>query len=142
MMLSEVIGRKVVCTSTAETIGQIADLVIDPQRRRVVAITLRHAGKADTVAWDDIIAFGADAVTVAEANVAVEASDAVRQLGSDARRLPGKRLLSAAGRELGTLDEIAFDPTTGELTALLATEGELPADRLVDAGSYAVIVTP
>ena len=141
MLLSEVGGHKVVSTSTAQTVGHIAGLVIDPRRGRVVAITLKRAGRANTVPWEDITAFGADAVTVPDETVAVEPSDTIRELNGTARRLPGKRLLSASGKELGALDDVAFDPTSGELTALLATGGELPADRLVDAGSYAVIVS-
>ena len=75
MLLSEVRGHKVVSTSTAQTVGHIADLVIDPPRGRVVAITLKRAGRANTVPWEDITAFGADAVTVPDETVAVDSNE-------------------------------------------------------------------
>ena len=46
-------GRKVVSTSTAETVGQVADFVIDAQSRTVVAVTLNKTERGDTVLWSE-----------------------------------------------------------------------------------------
>ena len=117
MLFTEATGRKVVSTSTAETVGQISDFVIDPQSHTVVAVTLKKAGSGDTVLWSDITAFGADAVTVAGAEVITDANDAVAALSGKDRRLLGKRVLNTIGEDLGPVTDVDFDPDTGAVTA-------------------------
>ena len=65
MRFSEAVGRQVVSTSTAQTVGRVDEFVVDSRRRAVVALSLRRTEGGDTLLWTDIVAFGADAVTVA-----------------------------------------------------------------------------
>jgi len=140
MLFTDATGRQVVSTSTAETVGQIAEFVIDPQSHTVVAVTLKNADSGDTVLWTSITAFGADAVTVTGTAVIIDANDAVAALSGKDRRLLGRRVLNTIGEDLGPVTDVDFDPDNGAVTALVLATGDVPGDRLIGIGSYAAIV--
>ncbi len=140
MKLSEATGREVVSSSTAETVGQVAELVIDPQSHSIVAVTLKKTQHGDTVLWSALSAFGVDAVTVPGAEVILDANDEVAALAGKDQRLLGKRVLNLDGEDLGKVTDVEFDPATGLLTALLLANGAVRGDLLVGIGSYAAVV--
>ena len=142
MRFSEAVGRQVVSTSTAQTVGRVDEFVVDSRRRAVVALSLRRTEGGDTLLWTDIVAFGADAVTVASADKSVEAAPAIVALSGKEHRLIGKRVLTAGGDDIGTVDDIEFDADTGTITSLLLAAGDVAGARLLGVGSYAVVVRP
>ncbi len=145
MRFSEAEGHKVVSTSTAETVGRVKRLVVDPSSRRVVALDLKKTRDAKGLAWGDIAAFGADAVTVTEEDKLAEHSEEVSQLARKELRILGKRVLSADGDELGAVRDVDFDPATGKVTSILLEDATGPSEvagsKLVGIGSYAVVVS-
>ena len=140
MRFSDATGRKVVSTSTAETVGKIDGFVVDPKSRAVLAVQVKKSHRGDTLAWSDITAFGADAVTVTDTDQLADAGDAVVALSGKDHHLVGKRVLSTTGDELGKVDDIEFDPESGTLTTLFLADTEVAGARLVGVGSYAVVV--
>lgn len=140
MLFTQVNGRKVVSTGTAETVGQVAALVVDPRSRHVLAVTVKRADHGDTLLWNDITAFGTDAVTVAGPEVIREATEAVQELSDKAHHLLGKRVLNTLGEELGTLSDVRFDPASGTVETLLLPGRDVNGSLLIGVGSYAVIV--
>ena len=140
MRFSEASGREVVSRSTAKTVGQVAEFVIDPRSHSVVALTLKKSSKGDTVLWGALTAFGVDAVTVPDAEVILDANDAVAALAGKNQRLLGKRVLNTDGEDLGAVTDAEFDPATGRLTALILATGAVGGERLIGIGSYAAIV--
>jgi uncharacterized protein YrrD len=140
MRFSDAAGRQVVSTSTAETLGSVDEFVVYPPSHAVVALLLKKTAAGDTLLWSDLTAFGADAVTVSGADkLTAPRADLVALSGKD-HRLLGKRVLSTAGDELGTVDDVEFDPDTGIITALVLAGGDVAGVRLIGVGSYAVIV--
>ena len=142
MRFSEAAGRQVVSTSTAETVGQVDDFVVDPRRRAVVALSLKKTNGGDTLLWTDIAAFGSDAVTVSNADKIVDAAPAIIALSGKEHRLVGKRVLTAGGDDIGTVDDVEFDADTGAITSLLLPSGDVSGARLIGVGTYAVVVRP
>lgn len=142
MLFSEARGRKVVSSSTASTVGKVSRLVIDPTTRAVAGVQLKKkTERGDMLRWSDITAFGADAVTVTDADRVGDGGDTVQALSGKAHRVLGKRVLTSTGDELGTVADVHFDATSGALIALLVDGGtEVEAARLVGVGSYAVVV--
>ncbi|MEP7035854.1 MAG: PRC-barrel domain-containing protein [Dermatophilaceae bacterium] len=140
MLFSEASGRKIVSTSTAETVGQIADFVIDPRSHSVVALTVKKTDQGDTLPWTRITAFGADAVTVPASEVIIDADDAVTALSGRDRRLIGKRVLNTAGEDLGPVADVDFDPEDGRLITLTLSAGGIAGERLIAIGPYAAVV--
>ncbi len=140
MLFTEVLGRKVVSTSTAETVGLVAHLVVDPKSQSVVALDLKKTASGDILLWTNVAAFGTDAVTVAAAEAVTDTNEVVAELSGKDRRVLGKRLLTTAGQELGAVTDVDFDPATGRVTSVLAPSGAVAGDRLIGIGSYAVVV--
>lgn len=140
MLFSDADGRQVVSTATAGTVGKVHGFVVDPASRQVVALELKKTDEGDTLAWTDIAAFGADAVTVDDAEVIREADGEIAELTGKDHRLVGKRVLSAVGDELGKVGDVAFDPESGAVTGLIVEKEELSGERLLGVGSYAVVI--
>ena len=141
MKFSETKGRKVVALSTADTIGKVRSFLVDPASRSVVALRLKKTDQGDVVRWDDLSAFGADAITVEDPTAITELDGELEGLRGKRHRLLKKRVLTTGGDELGNVTDVEFDPDTGGLTnIILDGDAELAADRLVGVGSYAVIM--
>jgi sporulation protein YlmC with PRC-barrel domain len=143
MLFSRAKGHKVVASSTAGTVGRVSGFVVDPVTRSVVALRLKKAERGDFLRWADLVAFGADAVTVTDDSVIGDGGPDVAALAGKAHRVLGKRVLTSGGDELGRVDDVDFDPGTGTVSALVLGKGgsgEVAGDRLLGIGSYAVVV--
>lgn len=103
-----------------------------------MGLRLRHLkGKASLLAWEDLKAFGADAVTIEGPG---RFRDAAEDVGASEHDVLGRRILSAGGDELGHVDDVEFDPKTGKLDSLITLAGFLASSRILGLGSYAVVV--
>ena len=142
MLFTEAQGRKVVSTDTADTIGQLHSFIVDPDTKRVVALTLRKTPAAGSVLpWSDITGFGGDAITAAGQHLLVEPDQQLIALDDKSHTLVGKQVLTIAGYRIGAISDVDFDPTTGAINTLLLAEQNVDGHRLIGAGSYAVIIT-
>ncbi len=143
MLFSQAKGHKVVSTATAETVGLVDAVVLDPSTSRVAALHLRKtSGDGDVLPWASLTAFGADAVTVSGSDVIVTATGDLVTLADKSHAVLGKRVLTTAGTELGHVDDIDFDPADGRLVSLVLAKGAGAVDGplLRSVGSYAVVV--
>ena len=141
MRFSEAKNHKVVDTNTAATVARVRSLLVDPASRAVVGVRLKKCKEGDALRWRDLGGFGIDAVTVGEVSAITALDDELKPLSRKPGRLLKKRTLSTAGEELGDVEDVGFDPETGRLTTImLKGGGEIPADRLVGVGSYAVVL--
>ena len=135
-------GRSVVAADNAEPIGEVKGFVVDPTATMIESVHVSGRGRrADVIMWSKIRSFGADAVMAEHAddpeNVAKgRDTDAVK--GKIVAR--GSRVLDTNGFERGTVEDVMFDPATGQLTGVLSTEGQLSAESLRSLGSYALVV--
>ncbi len=137
---SEADGRKVVSTSTAETVGKIHGYVVDVRGPYVVALQLKKTDSGDILGWNDITAFGADAVTVGDAGKIVEAGPDLVPLLDKRNHVLKKRVLTTTGDELGTVQDVEFDPVTGAIIGVQVGDTTVPGKALVGIGHYAVVV--
>ncbi len=134
-------GRKVISRSSAEELGRVTHVVVDAGRRRVSSVIVGKGRKARIVDWERLSGFGPDAVVV-------DGEDALRSPAGDVERaaaggdldLLGKLALSERGNAAGRIDDVIFDPATGELETVVVGTQERPAAELLGAGSYAVVL--
>ncbi len=140
MRFTDAVGRKVVSTSTAETVGRVAEFVVDPGQRRIVAVQVKKSAAGKSLRWSDIAAFGEDAVTVTGVERLVDPDEAVVALLGKNHHLLGRRVLDTLGDEHGKLADVEFDPATAEITGLVLANGLVPGERLVGVGSWAVVI--
>ncbi len=138
----QVVGRKVVSRSSAQELGTVSDFLYDGARRSIAAIVLGSGRKARIVDWKNVTGFGGDAVMVSDDDALREPADERENKACSGKLgLVGKRALTETGNELGTVDDVIFDPSDGRVMALVVAGKERPADGLLGAGSYAAVMT-
>lgn len=140
MLFSDAKGRKVVSTSSAETIAKVGGFVVDPKSRSVVAVEVKKTKDGDVVLWEDVKGFGEDAVTVESDEKITEAVGDVAVLADKHHSVLGKRVLSTAGAELGSVKDVEFDEATGTITGIVLDSETAPGNRLIGVGSWAVVI--
>lgn len=144
MLYSDLKGRKLVDTSSADTAGKVDGFLLDPSSRTVVALEFKKTDHGSTVAWADLTAVGADAVTVAGTSVIVDAEGHLADLATKDGQVLKKRVLTDAGEDLGSVHDIDLDPQSGALLELIVGEkkhrSSIAGSRLLGVGSYAVVI--
>lgn len=140
MNVSELLGRSVLDLSTATTVGRIDDIVVDASSRRLAGFRLaKTPGPSTWLAWNDIAAVGADAITIERPErLSDEPEGSGRGIRAD--KVLGGRLLTDEGRELSALADIEIDAESGTVQSLIVSTGTLDPDALLAIGSYATIV--
>ncbi|MFI7360272.1 PRC-barrel domain-containing protein [Streptomyces avidinii] len=139
MLFSQAKGRNVVAVSTAETLATVTGLAIASAPARVAALRVKTRGPGTQVTWSNVHSFGPDAVTVRTPDKIQGDQDTTAP--ADKYHDPiGKRVLTETGQDLGTLDDMDFDETTGHIQRLIMAGQEIPGERLLGAGTYAIII--
>lgn len=139
--LHEAMGRKVMARDTAESVGELHGVVVDPVARRVVALQVGRGHKGRLVDWSAVGGVGPDAVVIDTA-ASLRAANGQREERVLKGDLPliGHRVLSDSGDVVGALDDVELDEATGALLSLLAGGATIAASRLRSVGGYAVVV--
>lgn len=134
MLFSEARGLPVLTLTEAEEVGSLRSLTVDAVSGVVTHVRVRgrHSRKETVLAWGALHAIGPDAVLVRTTG---EPSEVPPH-----HELPGLRILTETGDALGTVQDVAFEPETGRLEAIVTAHGDLPADRLLGLGDYALVV--
>ncbi len=134
-------GRKVISRSSAEELGQVTHLIVDVGRRQVTGVVVGKGRRARLVDWDRVTGFGPDAVVVDEEGaLRPPAGDREEDAVHGRLDMVGKRALTDAGDDEGPIEDVIFDPATGELITIVVGGRESPAADLLGAGSYAVVL--
>ncbi|MEU3201946.1 PRC-barrel domain-containing protein [Streptomyces sp. NPDC006996] len=140
MLLSEIMDRPVMDTDAAQSIGKVEGLVITARPPHIAALRLKKTNGGGTLlTWQDVHAIGPDAI-MARANAREGTTEDIAERAAACRSLPGRRILSERGTEIGLLQDIDFDPESGKVLSLLTSSGTLPGQGLLGIGSYAVVV--
>ncbi|MEV7081163.1 PRC-barrel domain-containing protein [Streptomyces sp. NPDC093516] len=133
MLFSEALGLPVLTLDDAEELGAVRALTVDAASGVVTHVRVRGPHRKETVLpWGALHALGPDAVLVRSAAAPAEVPPH--------HELPGLRILAETGDQLGTVQDVAFEPGTGRLEAVLTAHGDLPADRLLGLGEHALVV--
>jgi sporulation protein YlmC with PRC-barrel domain len=135
------LGRKVVSASSAEVLGELSRLVVDVNERRVTTLVIGKGRKALLVKWESVTGFGPDAVMVTNDDAAhVPADDQERAATQGALDLLARRALTELGNQIGEVDDVEFDPSTGGLQNLVVGSEKYPATTLLGVGPYAAVL--
>ena len=138
MLWSEVLGREVVDTSTAEAVGKVDALVVDAQASSIIGLVIG----GQIASWADTGGIGTDAVTISGSELLRAPRTGTEEGAVDGRTRPlAKPILTEDGYGLGELADIEFDPATGSVQQLITDDDEIAGSRLMGAGSFAVIVS-
>ncbi|MER6163034.1 PRC-barrel domain-containing protein [Streptomyces violaceorubidus] len=134
MLFTEVRGLPVLPPDGAGALGTVTSLTVDAVSWTVSHVRWRGSrfGGERALPWEAVRTVGPGAVRVRSA-AATEPAPAPHDL-------LGRRILTDTGTGRGTVLDVAFDTRTARLLALFTTRGELPADRLMGLGDYALVV--
>ena len=134
-------GRKVVSRGSARHLGAVDHFLVDSGQRRIAGVIVGRGRKAQLIDWGQLSGFGPDAVMVSEeAALRAPVDDRERAAADGKLDLIGKRVLTERGNELGTLDDVIFDPRSGAVESLRVGDREIPVGSLLGSGPYAVVL--
>jgi sporulation protein YlmC with PRC-barrel domain len=140
--LRALLGQPVIARDTADRVGTLDGIVLDPETGKVVAVQLGVNKSSRFIRWDDISAFGSDAIMVLYADSARGADDSLEErAAAGIASLLDKRVLNDHGDELGTVDDLEFDETTGTIDGLRIGDSQVDGERLIGIGSYAIVAS-
>ncbi|MFE3325830.1 PRC-barrel domain-containing protein [Streptomyces sp. NPDC059176] len=139
MLFSQAKGREIVAVTTAETMATVTGITIAAAPARIAALRVKTRGPGTQVTWSNVHSFGPDAVTVRTADKIQGDQDTTAPTGKHHDPI-GKRVLTENGQELGSLDDIDFDEITGHVQRLIMAGQDIPGERLLGAGTYAVVI--
>jgi uncharacterized protein YrrD len=127
---------------SADEVGRVIRYVIAPATHRVAAVHVAgRRRRAQLVDWSSIVGFGPDAVVVDSAgSLRPAGDDHERRVTSGALDLPGRRVLTDSGYDIGELTDVDFDESSGVLELVRTTRTTVGGDGLLAIGTYAVVV--
>jgi uncharacterized protein YrrD len=139
--LRGLLGRPVVAADTAEQLGSVDAVVVDPGQQRIVALHL-GAKSGRFLSWAEVRTVGEDAVMATAASAARGTEGPLEErVAAGVGVKPGQRVIDDGGDELGALDDLEFDGATGTVDHLTIGDMTVPSDRLRGVGAYALVVT-
>lgn len=125
---SHLIGLPVLICPDLRRVGRVQDALVAPDGRRICGLVVDGGGwfrPRRALDYRAVQAVGPTCVLAAR-----EAYLAAVDDRCCSRRLVGKPVLTSAGDEVGTMDDIHFDATSGDVTALQVSHGFV--DDLLD----------
>ena len=140
MKVRALTGRKVLDISAANELGTVQSVIIDPETSRLVA--LRVTGDAPVLPLAEVKAIGADAVTVDGPDVLHQPqTDLETRVIEHSLDPIGLRVLVEDGTEMGSVDDLEIDPEDGVIHSLTVGGQEVPGERIIGVGSYALVIS-
>ena len=153
MKASRLNGIAVVSIADATKEGTVRDTVLDPNRRRVVALSIQPTGGGPqkTVSVKDVHSVRRDAVTIRDRDVLRQEHPIRGDSEVMQSKLKGKRVLTERGKVIGNVAEVEIDPesfsiigyelSTGFMSDLTGNREKLSADDNVHFGRDVFIVS-
>jgi uncharacterized protein YrrD len=130
-------GHPVLSAGSAESIGNLHGLVLDPSATHVAGLRVGKGRHARVVPWSGVEGFGADAVVTHLRDG--DHADGEDELADRPDPL-GARVLLSSGFEAGEVRDLEFDERTGDVVAVITGSETVDASRLRALGSYALVV--
>jgi len=141
----------VIAVESGERFGQVQDILIDPQERRIAIVRVRRGGPfrgdVSDVPFSDLHGIGRDAVMVPSSQVlrpAIATTEHLRRIDD----LVGSRVVTERGEAAGTVDDAEIDPQTGmhlliappSISGLLGRRRTVSIDQVRTIGRDTVVL--
>jgi sporulation protein YlmC with PRC-barrel domain len=153
--VNELRGKTILSLRDGEKLGQVDDVLIDPNTLRISGLVSSSGGLFDQrdriILAQDIDRWGKDAVLVQDGNVFRSMNDVPDKDHwiSAANKISGLSVVSSSGDKIGQLDDVIVD-NEGQLVAYRVSSGfggrsfgrsrEIPANTTRKLGKDVVIV--
>lgn len=128
--ISEVVGSKLVDLDKSQTIGEIANWVINPDERRLTALIVKLPGlfgKTMVVTTNDIIEYGPRMVVVKNQNAVIPPDEVsgLPKLLHVRYRIIGERVETKSGQSIGQVEDVLFETANSTLQKFYVKPGLL-----------------
>ena len=125
-----IIGKEILSLAEGVKLDKVSDVVVDPDGRRVVALVVSEGGfmsSSKVVPIAEVSSFGKDAVVIASAASIVAASNdpGLRELVDREDKILGKTVYTTTGDEQGSIADIYFQESTGDVVGYEVSGGML-----------------
>lgn len=125
-MLRQIIklpGSKLVDLDNGETIGEIVDWIIDPDNKKISALTIKEPGffkQLKVITTIDIVEYGPGIVVVRNRNAVVAPKEVVRlkNIINPKKRVIGSQVRTVSNKILGTIEDLLFETTDSTIQKL------------------------
>jgi uncharacterized protein YrrD len=122
------LGKPVVAYDCGEKFKTIADLIFDQENNLLLGFVVDEAGwfsNALVLPLNAIQAIGNDGVIVASKDAIIPASEipAIESILSKNNILKGTRIMTTDGRDLGKMEDLYFDDTSGAIEGYAVSGG-------------------
>ena len=151
----ELVGKPIYALDRGEEIGEVENLIFDPDQRRVVGFVLEEGGlfrSPQVIPFENIESIGPDAIVLkrgAPLEMPPEEVDANRL--KEGFNLTGRKVVSERGHDIGTVYDLDIDELTGRVIGIEVTQGlfqdtaegkkQIDYDHIQQIGKDAIIVS-
>jgi uncharacterized protein YrrD len=155
MLASELNGRAVVTLSDAEKVGQVDDVLFDPDLRQVLGFRVKQSGHGatETAPRSAVTSVGRDAVMIPDPQTLnVEERFAELAGAATLKQAQGMRLVSESGEVVGQVLDIELDDAASAVTAYVLsgslwermrhTTPRVAADKVLRVGAGGIMTIP
>lgn len=122
----DLIGLPIINLSDGETVGRVKDVLFNPGTSKVNGVVVDIGGwlkGARKICFQDFVAVGEDAITIADDRVVVKMQPDEECILSSEGAVVGNKVMTKDGNELGTIADIIFDPASGAVTHYQLSDG-------------------
>lgn len=139
----DMIGLPIFTIAEGKEIGKITEMLVNPSRGIVVALTIENTSKILT--FSSIKNIGKDAVVVDSSTQLMEMSEHKNIERWKDIKIVDSKVITSTGRHVGQVSDYLIDIVTGKIISCVANdrEGErliIPASRIVTFGRDALII--
>lgn len=116
-----VVGLKLITLKDGKEVGKVKDVIFDPKKNKVKALKADDGGllgPAKVVLLPEVHSIGEDAVTIeSEENMKPldEVKEPIASIEKLSQKVSDTTLVTTEGKELGNIDDLYFDPETGNV---------------------------
>lgn len=126
---SEVVGRSVICINNGKKVGIIKDIAFTPKTREVVAFIMARKGyeiSKRAILLKDVLNFGDDVIVIND-DSCVRAMNKIENYKElkEKEVIKGLRVYTKKGEDLGIVEDVLFDSSTGIVEGVEVSDGLL-----------------
>ena len=112
-------GMPIISSDSGQQIGQVSDVVVDPQKQQISAFLVGsdNPQQAQAVLFKDVSEIVSNTIFVKDPQAVKPAHQAVKfeQQNGKASQLVQQKVVNKQGQELGQVVDFYFDPTKGKV---------------------------